>query len=90
MVHAHDNHGVTDEHLAPGAGFIEWNRVLMKLGEAGFHGGIILELSHMKDMQRLLQESRKAKRFLREIDRHPIPTLSLQHRTARDPSAKDE
>jgi Xylose isomerase-like TIM barrel len=63
MVHAHDNHGVTDEHLAPGAGFIEWNRVLMELGKAGFHGGIILELSHMKDMQRLLQEARKAKRL---------------------------
>jgi Sugar phosphate isomerases/epimerases len=51
MVHAHDNHGGGDEHLAPGAGFIDWNRVLMELDRTGFHGGIILELSHMNDMQ---------------------------------------
>jgi sugar phosphate isomerase/epimerase len=79
MVHAHDNHGVTDEHLAPGARFIDWNRVLMELDETGFHGNIILELSQMNDMQQLLQEARKAKRFLREIDRHLRLTLSRQH-----------
>ena len=90
MVHAHDNHGGGDEHLAPGAGFIDWNRVLMELDKTGFHGGIILELSHMNDMQRLLLEARKAKRFLREIDRHLTLTLSHRRRTPRDLSAKDE
>jgi sugar phosphate isomerase/epimerase len=90
MLHAHDNHGVTDEHLAPGTGLIDWNRVLIELDETGFHGGIILELSQMKDMQRLLLEARKAKRFLREIDRRLILTLSHRSRTPRDLSAKDE
>jgi sugar phosphate isomerase/epimerase len=90
MVHAHDNHGGSDEHLAPGTGFIDWNQVLMELDQTGFHGGIILELSHMNDMQRLLPEARKAKRFLREIDRHLTLTLSHRHRTPRDLSAKDD
>jgi hypothetical protein len=44
----------------------------------------------MKDMQRLLLEARKAKRFLREIDRRLILTLSHRSRTPRDLSAKDE
>ena len=90
MVHAHDNHGGSDQHLAPGTGFIDWNRVLMELEKTGFHGGIILELSHMNDMQRLLLEARKAKRFLREIDRHLTLTLAHRCRTPRDLSAKDE
>src|SRR5271165_1146594 len=88
MVHAHDNHGRSDEHLAPGAGLIDWNRVLMKLDQTGFHGGIILELSHMNDMQRLLLEARKAKRLLREIDRRLTLTSSRWRRTPNDPSAK--
>lgn len=69
MVHAHDNHGGGDEHLAPGKGFIDWTVFLTELERAGFRGGIILELSSMIDMQELLAEARKAKRFLREIDR---------------------
>ena len=48
----------------------------MELEKTGFHGGSILELSHMNDMQRLLLEARKTKRFLREIDRHMTLTLS--------------
>jgi sugar phosphate isomerase/epimerase len=90
MVHAHDNHGGGDEHLAPGAGFIDWNRVLMELDRTGFHGGIILELSHMNDMQRLLLEARKAKRLLREIDRRLTLNLSRRRRTLNEPSAKGE
>ena len=90
MVHAHDNHGRSDEHLAPGAGFIDWNRVLTELDQTGFHGGIILELSHMNDMQRLLLEARKAKRLLREIDRRLTLTLSRRRLTSGDLSAKGE
>jgi len=39
MVHAHDNHGQGDEHLAPGAGNIDWDRVLTELDRTGFGGG---------------------------------------------------
>ena len=69
MVHAHDNHGGGDEHLAPGTGSIDWNQVLTELDQTGFHGGIILELSSMIDTQELLAEARRAKRFLRDIGR---------------------
>jgi hypothetical protein len=62
----------------------------MELDETGFHGGIILELSHLNDMQRLLLEARKAKRFLREIDRQLILTWPDRRRTPRELGAKDE
>jgi hypothetical protein len=41
----------------------------------GFRGGFILELGSMADMQQMLVEARKAKRFLREISRR----LALSH-----------
>ena len=75
MVHAHDNHGQGDEHLAPGAGHIDWNRVLTELDRTGFRGGFILELAGMADTQHLLAEARKSKRFLRDIGRR----LAVSH-----------
>jgi sugar phosphate isomerase/epimerase len=75
MVHAHDNNGKGDEHLPPGKGYIDWSRVLNELDGTGFGGGFILELASMADMQLMLVEARKAKRFLREISRR----LALSH-----------
>ena len=75
MVHAHDNHGQGDEHLAPGAGNIDWNRVLSELARIGFQGGFILELAGTADAQQLLAKARKSKRFLRDIGRR----LALSH-----------
>jgi sugar phosphate isomerase/epimerase len=69
MIHAHDNHGRGDEHLAPGNGNINWNRFLTELDRTGFRGGFILELASIDDMQRLLVEARKGKRLLRSIGR---------------------
>jgi len=45
MIHAHDNHGHGDEHLVPGHGNIDWNRLLTELDRTGFRGGFILELA---------------------------------------------
>jgi sugar phosphate isomerase/epimerase len=75
MVHAHDNHGNGDEHLAPGTGDIDWNRVLSELDRTGFRGGFILELAGMDDIQHLLAEARKSKRLLRDVGRR----LALSH-----------
>jgi sugar phosphate isomerase/epimerase len=69
MIHAHDNHGNGDEHLAPGNGNIDWVRLLSELDRTGFRGGFILELARLGDVQRFLVEARKAKRFLRSIGR---------------------
>ncbi|HYZ73692.1 MAG TPA: sugar phosphate isomerase/epimerase family protein [Chthoniobacterales bacterium] len=75
MVHAHDNHGRGDEHLAPGTGNIDWNRLLAELDRTGFRGGFILELASIDDVQHLLANARKSKRFLRNIGRR----LALSH-----------
>jgi sugar phosphate isomerase/epimerase len=75
MVHAHDNHGRGDEHLAPGAGNIDWSRLLAELDRTGFRGGFILELASVDDVQHLLANARRSKRFLRDIGRR----LALSH-----------
>ena len=43
-VHAHDNHGRFDDHLAPGDGAIDWPGVASALAAAKYAGWIILEL----------------------------------------------
>jgi sugar phosphate isomerase/epimerase len=43
-VHLHDNHGVSDEHLVPGDGTIDWPRVVRMLEEIGSDGTAILEV----------------------------------------------
>jgi len=69
MIHAHDNHGHEDEHLVPGHGIIDWNRLLTELDRTGFRGGFILELASINDEQHLLAEATRGKRFLRDIGR---------------------
>ncbi len=44
-VHASDNHGTRDDHLAPGDGAIDWADVARSLRAARFSGWIMLELS---------------------------------------------
>jgi len=84
MIHAHDNHGSGDEHLAPGSGDIDWHRFLTELDQTGFRGGLILELAAIDDAQHLLAEARKAKRFLRSIGRRLAPSgLPTPRGTAR-------
>ncbi|MCX8205066.1 MAG: sugar phosphate isomerase/epimerase [Candidatus Nezhaarchaeota archaeon] len=42
-VHAHDNDGLSDLHLAPGDGTIDWDEVLGQLKRASFSGTLVLE-----------------------------------------------
>ncbi|MGA2349575.1 MAG: sugar phosphate isomerase/epimerase family protein [Terracidiphilus sp.] len=44
-VHAHDNHGVTDEHLWPGDGGIDWPATVAALNALPAPPAIVLELS---------------------------------------------
>lgn len=71
VVHANDNYGTSDDHLAPGKGAIDWLRVFYELAETNFHGGIILELSgsHGKDIKGTLEKARQARLFIRDIAR---------------------
>ena len=77
MVHAHDNRGGGDEHLPPGSGTIDWHKLLRELDRAAFRGGLILELASKGNVDHLLAEARKAKRFLRALSRHLAPSLPL-------------
>lgn len=43
-VHAHDNHGYTDDHLAPGDGVIDWTDIRASLEGASYGGWIMAEL----------------------------------------------
>jgi len=71
VVHANDNYGTSDDHLAPGRGTINWGKVFYELAETNFHGGIILELSgsHGKDIKGTLEKARQARLFIRDIAR---------------------
>jgi sugar phosphate isomerase/epimerase len=70
MVHAHDNRGRGDDHLAPGTGTINWLRFLQALAAAEFRGGIIMEIAGREDRAILFQEARQSRLFLRELGRH--------------------
>ncbi|MHC1564079.1 MAG: sugar phosphate isomerase/epimerase family protein [Candidatus Hecatellaceae archaeon] len=43
-VHLHDNRGLTDTHLPPGEGEIDFNPMVEALEKAGFQGQVILEV----------------------------------------------
>jgi sugar phosphate isomerase/epimerase len=44
-VHACDNRGQHDDHLAPGEGVIDWSAIVESLRGAGYDGWIVLELA---------------------------------------------
>ncbi len=62
-VHAHDNKGDFDKHLAVGKGTVPWARVLRSLANTGFKGRIVVEstkrpfssLSRVQKLWRSLQ-----------------------------------
>ena len=72
MIHVNDNLGTDDDHLAPGKGKINWQKVLFELSETSFHGGFILELacSHGNDTEITLENALNARLYLRNIARN--------------------
>jgi sugar phosphate isomerase/epimerase len=71
FLHANDNNGKEDQHLPPGKGTIDWNKLLRELSEVDFQGTLILELmgEPKKDPLVVLQEARQSARYIREIAR---------------------
>jgi sugar phosphate isomerase/epimerase len=69
MMHATDNHGQRDDHLPPGEGQIDWNRLLRQMARIGFSGAIILEVAGQDNQMAVLDGARRARRHLREISR---------------------
>jgi sugar phosphate isomerase/epimerase len=50
--HLQDNHGAQDEHLPPGDGLIDWAEVAAALGEVGYGGCVMLELTDQPSPER--------------------------------------
>jgi sugar phosphate isomerase/epimerase len=71
VVHVNDNLGTTDDHLVPGRGVINWQKLLFELGETNFHGGLIIELSgdSGSDIEGVLESARCARLHIRAIGR---------------------
>lgn len=78
MIHANDNRGERDDHLPPGFGHVDWERLLTELLATDFDGGMILELagSDQRSAEDILMGARKGRSLLRKISR------SLDLRTA--------
>ena len=66
QVHAHDNHGLKDEHLFPGDGTIDWPAANVALNSLAEPPAIILELSSKLpgEPAALLERIRKAFKLL--------------------------
>lgn len=65
-VHLHDNDGIHDQHKMPFTGSIDWNAEAVKLAEAGWKGGALLEVSE-KCHRATSQEA-----FLRQAHRQGV------------------
>jgi sugar phosphate isomerase/epimerase len=69
MIHAHDNRGGDDNHLAPGDGKIDWSKFLRDLIEVRFRGALILEMAGNDNPAVTMANARRGRSYLREIAR---------------------
>lgn len=75
-LHLHDNDGITDQHLLPGEGNIDWTELSSKLKACGYQGPVSLEVTNLnspiyKDysmIDYLKVASEKAKKIARLIE----------------------
>ena len=67
MIHVNDNTGKGDDHLPPGKGTIQWDRLISMLHDIGFSGSLILEMSGETDRnpESILADARTARSFLK-------------------------
>ena len=65
--HLHDNHGKSDDHLAPGDGGIDWPLALMALQKIGYDGTYLFEVANTSTPQALLQKMEKARKRFDEL-----------------------
>jgi sugar phosphate isomerase/epimerase len=66
--HVHDNHGRTDDHLAPFLGRIDWDAALVTMQKIGYEGTYVLELANTGSPAAVLEQARRARdRFERAL-----------------------
>jgi sugar phosphate isomerase/epimerase len=69
-VQASDNRGVTDDHLPPGEGRIDWRHVLSSLERVGYEGTFLLEVAGDGDIVGHVNRAAASARWLRELSDH--------------------
>ena len=69
MIHAHDNAGADDNHLAPGDGKIDWEKFLRDLIQVRFRGALILEMAGNDDPAVTMANARRGRSYLRDVAR---------------------
>ena len=69
MIHAHDNNGTNDDHLPPGDGKIDWDKLLRELVEVRFRGAFILEMAGQNDPAVTMANARRGRIYLRDLAR---------------------
>lgn len=72
-VHASDNRGRRDDHLPPGDGGIDWERLLRQLAGVGYRGAIILEIAGADDPDDVMRAAHRGRRHLRRVARRLDP-----------------
>jgi sugar phosphate isomerase/epimerase len=68
-VQASDNCGVTDDHLPPGEGRIDWRHVVSSLERVGYQGTLVLEVAGDGDVVGHLARASASASGLRELRR---------------------
>ena len=58
--HIHDNDGKDDQHLFPGAGNIDWSRVMQLLVSTPTQYPLLLELREPPDMEHPINKAKRA------------------------------
>lgn len=66
-VQASDNHGVTDDHLPPGQGAIEWRHVLSSLERLQYRGTLMLEVAGDGDLAAHVAKAAASATWLRGL-----------------------
>jgi sugar phosphate isomerase/epimerase len=64
LIHAHDNRGHGDDHLAPGDGKVDWPWLLGTLRDARFEGVFMLEMASAADPAAVMEQARRGRAFL--------------------------
>ncbi len=65
--HIHDNHGRTDDHLAPFDGAIEWPSTLATLQKVGYEGTMLFELGNTSTPREVLVRAQRVRERFEKI-----------------------
>ena len=65
--HLHDNLGVTDQHLVPFEGSIDWPTAMMTMQKIGYDGTLMLEVAGGADWRDILKRAARARTKLERL-----------------------